>query len=179
MARRRGGGGAGGGEREPTKWDRVVELVHTAFWDGVLAEEATSKVVVLILKGGGDYRGIGLLEVVWKVVTVILIRQFTASITYHYSLCGFQEGRGTGTTTLEVKMLQHVTAIMEAVLHTIFLNLHKSYNALDRSRFLAILEGYGMGPRALRLLRRYWERLQMAARAGGGGMDNPSAVREE
>ena len=31
----------GGGEREQTKWERVVELVHTAFWDFVLVEEAT------------------------------------------------------------------------------------------------------------------------------------------
>ena len=37
-----------------------MDLVQTAFWDGVLAEEETWQTVVLILKGGGDYRGIGL-----------------------------------------------------------------------------------------------------------------------
>ena len=41
-----------------------MELVQTAFWDGVLAEESTWQAVVLISKGGGDYRGIGLMEVV-------------------------------------------------------------------------------------------------------------------
>ena len=40
-------------------------------------------------------------------------------------------------------------------------------NALDRYRCLGILEGYGMGPRALRLLRLYWARLRMVARVGG------------
>ena len=35
------------------------------------------KAVVLILKGGGCYRGIGLVEVVWKVVTVIINRRLT------------------------------------------------------------------------------------------------------
>ena len=55
----------------------------------------------------------------------------------------------------------------EAVLHTIFLDLHKAYDTLDRSRCLEILEGYGVGPRSLRLFRRYWERLQMVAREGG------------
>ena len=87
-------------------------MVHTAFRYRVLAEEATSKAVVLIPKGGGDYCGIGLVEVVWKAMVVILNRQFTASITYHYSLRGLWSGCGTGTTTLEVKLLQHVTAIM-------------------------------------------------------------------
>ena len=49
----------------------------------------------------------------------------------------------------------------------IFLELHKAYDALDRSRCLEILEGYGMAPRAYRLLRTYWWRSSMVERAGG------------
>ena len=49
----------------------------------------------------------------------------------------------------------------------ILLDLHKVYGALDRSRCLKILEGYGVGPRARELLRNYWHRLTMVARAGG------------
>ena len=49
----------------------------------------------------------------------------------------------------------------------IFLDLHKSYEALDRSRCLKILEGYGVGPRARILLQTYWRRLTVEARAGG------------
>ena len=60
-----------------------------------------------------------------------------------------------GTATLEVKLLQQVAALREAVLHAIFLDLHNSYDALERSRFLDILEGYVVGTRTLRLLRRY------------------------
>ena len=48
----------------------------------------------------------------------------------------------------------------------IFLDLHKAYDALDRSRCLEILEGYGVGPRARRLLQTYWRRLTVVARAG-------------
>ena len=91
-----------GGAREedaiPTEaeghWGRVVELVQTVFRDGDLAEEATWQAVVLIPKGKGDYRGIGLMEVMWKVVAVILNRRFTYSITYHDALHGFRAGRG-------------------------------------------------------------------------------------
>ena len=49
----------------------------------------------------------------------------------------------------------------------IFLDLTKVYEALDRSRCLEILEGYGVGPSARRLLTTYWRRLTMVARAGG------------
>ena len=73
-----------GGLEDPQEgadnWTRSVDLVQTAFREGELAEEATWKAVVLIPKGKKDYRGIGLLEVMWKVVAAILNRCFTASI---------------------------------------------------------------------------------------------------
>ena len=48
----------------------------------------------------------------------------------------------------------------------IFLDLHKGYDALDRSRCLDILEGYGVGPQSRRLLMAYWGEMTMVARAG-------------
>ena len=58
-------------------WGRVVEIVQTAFREGELAEESTWQAVVLIPKGKGDYRGIGLVEVMWKIMAVILNRRLT------------------------------------------------------------------------------------------------------
>ena len=55
----------------------------------------------------------------------------------------------------------------EEVLYVIFLYLHKAYDALDRSRCLEILEGYGVVPRACRIHWTYWGRLRMVAKAGG------------
>ena len=55
----------------------------------------------------------------------------------------------------------------EEVLYVIFLDLTKAYDALDRSRCMEILEGYGVGPNARRLLKTYWRRLTMVAIAGG------------
>ena len=88
-----------------------MELVQTVFRDGDLAEEATWQVVVMIPKGKKYYRDIGLVEVMWKVVAAILNRRFTASITYHDFLHGFRTGRGTGTATLESKLLQQLAAL--------------------------------------------------------------------
>ena len=49
----------------------VVDLIQTEFREGRLAEEAMWQAVVLIPKGKKDYRGIGLVEVMWKVVAAI------------------------------------------------------------------------------------------------------------
>ena len=118
-----------------------------AFWEGKLAEEATWKTVVLTPKGKREFRGIGLVEVTWKVVAVILHRRLMEGIKFHDALHGFWEGRGTGTSTLEAKLLQQLAAMREEVLYVIFLNLTKTDYALDRSRSLEILKGYGVGDR--------------------------------
>ena len=145
----------------------MVEITQTAFWEGKLAEEATWQTVVLIPKGKKEYRGVGLVEVAWKFVAVILHRQLTAATTFHDALHGFREGRGTGTATLEAKLLQQLAAMREEVLYVILLGLTKAYDALDRSRSLEILKGYRVGERVRRLLRGYWNKTTMVARAGG------------
>ena len=96
---------------------------------------------------------------------MILHRRLTA-IKLHDVLHGFREGRGTGTATLEAKLLQQLAAMREEALYVIFLDLTKAYDALDRSRTLEILKGYGVGERVRRLLTVYWERTAMVARAG-------------
>ena len=71
-----------------------------------MAEEATWQTVVFIPKGRKEYRGIGLVEAMWKVVAAILHCRLATAITYHDFLHGFRAGRGTGTATLEAKLLQ-------------------------------------------------------------------------
>ena len=96
-------------------------------------------------------------------------------------LHGLWEGRGTGTATLEAKLLQQLAAMREEVLYVIFLDLTKAYDALDRSRSLEILKGYGVGERVRRLLTVYWERTTMVARAGsyyGKGFKEDRGVKQ-
>ena len=85
--------------------------------------------MILIPKGGKGYRGIGLVEVMWKVVAAILNFRLTASITYHDFLHGFRAVRGTGTAPLESKLIQQLTTLREEFLYVIFLDLHKTYAA--------------------------------------------------
>ena len=79
------------------------------------------------------------MEVMWKLVAAILNIRLTASITFHDLLHGFWAGCGTGTATLEAKLLQQLAVLREEVLYVIFLDLHKAYDDLDRSRCLEIL----------------------------------------
>ena len=134
--------------------------------EGRMEEESTGQEVVLITKGGIDYYYIGLAEVIWKVVTVIINSRLTTFIAFHGVLHGFWVGCSTGTTSLEAKLLQRLMAMSYEVLYEIFLDLHKVYEALDRDRCLEILEGYGVGPWAHHILGHYWYRLTMVDLTG-------------
>ena len=73
------------------------------------------------------------MEVIYKDVTIILKQNLTAAITFHGVLHGFQAGRGMGTATIETKLLQNLTAMREALLFKVFLDLQ---NTLKRTASL-------------------------------------------
>ena len=131
--------------------------------------------VVLIPKRVGKYfQGIGLVGSLWKFTTGIINRNLTTDIKCNNSLHGFWTGRGVGTATLEDKLLHKLKSMKEAVLHTIFLDLQKAYNALDWYRCLNILEVYGVGIQTLQLLQTCWIRLRMVENYGGYFAPPPS-----
>ena len=147
-------------------WEKVVTLELSAFGEGRLVEESMCQLVFLIPKGKGYYHGIGLVELERNVVATIINCRLTAYITYHELLHGLRAGCSTGTATLKAKLIQQLAAMREDVIYMIFLDLKKSYDALDRDICLVILEGYGIGTRSCRILQTYWGRLRMFARAG-------------
>jgi len=149
-----------------TNWCLLVSLIQECFKEGVLPTQLPWSTMVLLPKGGGDFRGIGLLEVCWKLITSIMDARFKEKIDFHDALHGFRAGRGTGTAIIEAKLLQQLAAIQQVPLFEIFLDLRKAYDTLDRDRTLQILEAYGVGPRALGLLRHFWDRQSVVARQG-------------
>ena len=52
------------------------------------------------LKWKGEYRVIGMAEVLWKVCSVVVSCRLKRSVVLHDALHGFREGRGTGKSTL-------------------------------------------------------------------------------
>ena len=52
-------------------------------------------------------------------------------------------------------------------MYTIFLDLHKAYDALDRDIYMEILKGCRVGPQACRVFCAFWGRLHIVACAGG------------
>ena len=137
-------------------WDRVVELIQLCFRERKVPTQMSWSTVVLLPKGNGDYRGIGLLEISWKVIESIINWRIASKVTFHDALHGFRARRETGTACIEEKLLQQLSKMVQKTLHFIFLDLRKAYDTVDRERLLEILEGYGVGPNVLGLVKFYW-----------------------
>ena len=147
-------------------WDRVVELVHSCFQERQVPTQMSWSTVVLLPKGNGDYWGIGLLEIGWKIIESIINRRIASKVIFHDALHGFRAKRGTGTACIEAKLLQQLSKMVQKTLHFIFLDLRKAYDTVDRERLLEILEGYGVGPNILGLLKFYWDHQRCVAKTG-------------
>ena len=86
------------------KWREFVTFVQRLWDTGDIPQQVGWTVVVLLPKGGGDYRGIGLLEPVWKAIEILMDDRLKR-IPLHDCLHGFTSARGTGTAMLEVPMV--------------------------------------------------------------------------
>jgi retron-type reverse transcriptase len=123
--------------------------------------------MVLLPKAGDSSWGIGLLEVIWKLLTSIIDGRLKAAISFHDALHGFRPGWGTTTAIIKAKLFQQLASIQQVPVFKILLDLKKAYDTLDRAHTLEILEQYGVGALTLQLLRQFWDRQLGVAKQGG------------
>jgi hypothetical protein len=146
---------------------QVCHTVESIFETGQIPEEMTWSVLVLIPKLSGGTRGIGLLDILWKVCSSITNMRLQEAISFHDSLHGFRKGRGTGTASLEAKLQMQLAHIRGIPLFQIFLDLSKAYDTMDRTKTIQLLQKYGVGNRILKLLTNFWSSLTIVARQQG------------
>jgi Reverse transcriptase (RNA-dependent DNA polymerase) len=109
----------------------------------------------------------GLLESVWKVISMIIKERMSRTIQFDDMLHGFRPGRGTGTAILEARLHLDRSIHQGKTLSQIYLDLSKAYDTLDRERTIQLLQSYGVGPRSLRVLQKFWDNLLLVPKQGG------------
>jgi hypothetical protein len=140
-----------------------IGLIQAIWMQGKIPQQLTWVIGVLLPKSGRDYRGISLLEPLWKVVERIMDQQLNA-LPLHGALHGCRNGPGTGTAILEAKLAQQLAHLEQEPFYWVFLDLTKVFNAMDRERCLLILEGYGVGLNMVRLICTFWRDATMVCR---------------
>jgi hypothetical protein len=119
---------------EQDNWCLLVGLIQAIWTKGKILQHLTWVIVVLLPKGGGNYRGIGLLELLRKVVERIMDRQLN-TLPLHEAL------HGCWNAILEAKLAQQLAHLEQELFYGVFLDLKKAFDAMDQERCLLILEG--------------------------------------
>ena len=85
---------------------KLVNIIQTCFATGTIPKALHISTLVLIPKPNSrDYRGIGLLEILWKLMTAIIDNRLRNTINFQEEIHGFRKARGTGTAILGNKLL--------------------------------------------------------------------------
>jgi hypothetical protein len=113
-------------------------------------------ITVLIPKRGGEYRCIGLLEPIWKVLKKVMDLRLEA-IVLHDSLHGCLALQGMGTGIIEAKLAQQLAHLEQTPFFGVFIDLQKVFDTMDCGCCLKILPLHGVGPKMLHLIRNFWD----------------------
>ena len=149
-------------------WMKVLEVVRLAFVEGEIPRKFSEGILVLIPKSSpGEYRGIALLEIIYKLLSSIINRRLCDKVKLDDALHGFRAKRGTGTAIMEVKLLAQLRSRSDEPLFMIFLDLKKAYDTLDRTQAMRILKGYGVGRNIRRIIDTIWRGDTMVPRQSG------------
>ncbi len=141
--------------------------ICTSVWvTGNIPQQLCWVVTMLTPKGGGKYRGIGLLEPIWKVMERVMDLRLE-KIKLNDSLHGCLAGRGMGTGIIEAKLAQQLAHLEQRRFFGVFIDLKKAFDAMDQGRCLAILALHGVGPQMLRLIHNFCETATNVCRAKG------------
>ena len=122
-------------------WDKLMSVTKLVLRIRHIPEALVWTMMVLIPKSGGDYIGIGIVEVMWKVHTSIVSNILRNSITLHDSLHGFRQGRGAAMATMEENLEQQLAGIVYEPLFKVFIDVRKSHNSLDVGICLEMMRG--------------------------------------
>ena len=152
--------------KNPAAWALFVRLTQESFF-GYDVPTAYSNAVLLPKSKIGKFHGITLLEVMYKLWSMIVYLRAVSLIHFHPDIHGFRHCRGCGTATLEAKLEMQSAALHSVPYFQIFLDLTKAYDSIDRDRLIDILAGYGFGPNMLRFLRQIWDNAHLVLRQMG------------
>jgi hypothetical protein len=85
----------------------IIKLIEMAFTGEDIPLAFFVGILVLLPKGDGDYRGIALLKVIYKLISSIINRRLTKTLTnrFHDAIHGFRSGSKSGTAIIEAKLL--------------------------------------------------------------------------
>ncbi len=144
----------------------LVQRLHDLFlkiWqDGDVPQDFKDATIVTVYKKKGskaecgNYRGISLLCVAGKILTKILFSRLLNNVAHHAlpeSQCGFRPNRGTADMIFAARQLQEKCREQNKDLYTVFVDLSKAFDTVNRDGLWTVLRRFGCTERFTGILQ--------------------------
>jgi Reverse transcriptase (RNA-dependent DNA polymerase) len=113
-------------EKLKKAWNKVLEIINMVFIGSAIPSQFGIGILVLIPKGTPvQYRGIALLETIYKLIASIINQRLTNSIEFYPAIHGSRKRRGTGTAIINLKLRMQLAKRTKNPLYMVFLDLKK------------------------------------------------------
>jgi Reverse transcriptase (RNA-dependent DNA polymerase) len=123
---------------DQTNWVKLTTLIQHIFSIGEIPQNLAFSTLVLLPKPDGGVRGIGLLETIWKIITIIIKDRILDTVQFDDSLHGFLPRRGTSTAIIEAKLRLDTKLVTGQAIHQVFKDISKAYDSVSREKLLEL-----------------------------------------
>jgi hypothetical protein len=140
----------------------MVKLINSILDSGVVPQDLKDAVIIVLFKGKGlatdcnNYRGISLLSHVGKLLTKIAERRLGGYIEdigfLPEAQCGFRKKRGTVDMLFVTRVLTEAAHNCNKPLASIFVDLKKAYDSVNRELMWWILKRIGVPPKLVAVI---------------------------
>ena len=125
------------------------------------------RTIVMIPKPNSDeHRGIGLIETSWKIFGNVLKESISNEIRFHKVLHGFRNQRSTTTAIIGLKFTIPYAHLYKFPTYSVFLDIEKAYDRVNRRSLLHLLKHYGIVNDTLDILKEYWNKHKCVIKNG-------------
>ena len=128
---------------------------------------AHSSLILIPKPGKEEMRSIGLTDSIWKICSRVIANRINDTVKWHKSIHGFRNSKGTGTATLEVKLMASLSEHKGDTIFQVFLDLKKAFDSISRAKLMEIMNFYGVGERLMGIIKQYWSEQIVALQQRG------------
>ena len=140
---------------------KLVTNIVNEFWENEVPPSDWDIGLLKILPKKGDlskpgnYRGIMLLEVSYKIVAIVIHQRLQPIVEAldHETQCGFRQGRGCMDAVFTVKLAMKKRREHQQETWIMFLDLVKAFDRVPRELLWKVLLKYGVPPKLVSVIR--------------------------